>query len=266
MNKIIFVIGASGTGKSTFIQNEFADEKKFFRLDMALQSLKLFDSIEAMDDLSNLADVYNTLTEEGMFALFDGLELVVEYCITGNEYDFKKVLEQAKKCGIRTEIIQIDLDKDLAWERIQHADNSYFPSANTNEETLEILMGVIESYSMNLDFEEICTMGLDDGFIVFFRRVDDGKETYFFVRDNTDIFGFDQEISSLKSDNIIFVKEYFSFKEAIEGLLEQFNFSDLYPLKVDEKFKSDFQNIYHRQIQANPSNKYAGSDWNQILN
>lgn len=266
MNKIIFVIGAAGTGKSTFIQNNFADEKKFFRLDMALQSHKLFGSIQAMDDLSNLADIYNTLTEEGMFALFDGLDLVVEYCITGNEDGFKGVLEQAKKCGIRTEIIQIALDKELAWERILNADGSYFPSADTNEGTLEILMGVIESYSMNLDFEEICTIGLDDGFLLFFRRVDDGKETYFFVRDNTDIFGFDPEIVPQKSDEIIFVKEYSSFEEAIDGLLEQFDFSDLYPIKVDEKFKSEFKNIYHQNIQSKNISEIADSNWSRILN
>jgi hypothetical protein len=266
MSKIIFVIGATGTGKSTFIQNKFADPKKFFRFDMALQSQKLFDDIEALDDLSNLADIYNTLTEEGMFALFDGLALVVEYCITGNDGDFTKVLKQARKSGIRTEVIQIVLDKDIAWERIHQTDSSYFPSANTNEETLEILMGVIESYSMNLDFEEICTIGMDDGFLLFFRRGDEGKDTYFFVKDDTEIFDFEPKFEFQKSDDTFYVKEYSSLEEAVDDLLGQFEFSGLYPLKVNEKYKDAFQKVYHQHIQTSDTSQLIGSDWSQILN
>jgi hypothetical protein len=45
------------------------------------------------------------------------------------------------------------LDESLAWERIHKANNSYQPSLEFNESTLEILQGVIESYSMTLDLE-----------------------------------------------------------------------------------------------------------------
>lgn len=266
MGKIIFVIGATGTGKSTFIQNKFADEDKFFQFDMAVQSQKQFGSIAAMDDLSNLADIYNTLTEEGMFALFDGVDLVVEYCITGNDGEFTDVLKQAKKCGIRTEVIQITLDKDLAWERIHHADGTYVSSLKTNEETLEILMGVLESYSMNLDFEEICTIGTDDGFLTFFRKGEEGKDTFFFVKEDTDIFDFEPKFEFQKSDDTFYVKEYSSFEAAIEGLLHQFEFSGLHPIEVNEKFKDAFQKVYHQHILDTASSQLAGGDWSQILN
>ena len=154
----------------------------------------------------------------------------------------------------------------MANERVKNAGNAYFPSVKTNEETMEVLQGVIESYAMNLDFEEICTIGTDDGFLRLFRKGEDGKDTFFFVKDDEVIFDFEPQFEFQKNEDTFYVKTYFDFNEALEDLLDQFEISKLHPLKIKEGFKIEFQKVYHKYLNDIGTGQKVLGAWNKILN
>jgi predicted kinase len=164
--KITFVIGAAGSGKTSFIRNKYPKSEKLAVFDLAEKSWELFQDYQALED-DRSVEVYNKCSQEGFFAMMDGKDLVVEYCADGHDDELFAVINQAKKAGIRTEVIFLTVDADVAWERIQKADSAYFSSSQIKEDKLEVLSGVIEDYVFNQDFEKICEVGSDGGSVSF---------------------------------------------------------------------------------------------------
>lgn len=97
--------------------------------------------------------------------------------------DLYGLIKEARELGILTEVIVVDVEADLAWERNQKAKENpdYYSSFHIKWDTLEILQGVLESYEMNIDFEEICEVGGEGGSNKFFRKGGKEKDEFFYM-------------------------------------------------------------------------------------
>jgi len=263
--KIIFVTGAPGTGKSHYIQNHYRDTQRSYILDMALQSKKLYGNMDAISDGSKIAAIYNTLSEEALFALFDGLDLIVEYCVTGYDGDLITLVKEARTIGIHTELIAISLDSEIAQHRIQTASPDYYPSLEIKDATIEILQGVLESYGMNQDFEEICEIESDESVISFFKAVREGKECFFYNTDPKAYFDFEPEFEFEKIEGVNYLKEFDNFNEAFDSLLETNSIFDLHPLKVNIIYENKLKEYFLKQYQEGKS-LTADSNLGKFLN
>lgn len=262
--KIIFVIGPSGSGKTTFIQNKYPESDQIAVLDLAKTSWELFEDFQALED-DRLADVYNKCSERAFLALMDGKNLVVEYCADGHEDELFSVINQAKKASIHTEVIGLTVDADVAWERVQKADTTYFSSYLIKEETLEVLSGVIEDFVINQDFERICEVGSEGGSISFFRYKKEGRDIFYFITDETALFEFASESDFEIKPGVAYPNEFSSFREAFEALLEKYPIFRLYPLEVSPNYKKEFKEAYHNFLDLH-KDEVKDERWNQLLN
>ncbi|WP_194777073.1 DEAD/DEAH box helicase family protein [Pararhodonellum marinum] len=266
MSKIIFVTGAVGSGKSTYIRNHYQDQDGYFIFDMVQESIRLFCRPDALTEGDHVLDIYNSLSERGMFALLDGLQLVVEYCISGYDEGLMAILAQAKSAGLRTEWIHLDTELEIAKKRIEKAGKSYCSSENVQDETLEILEGVIETYLFNIDFEEICEVGTGSGCIKFFRKGCDGKNVYFFLSNETTLFDFEPKFEYEKFEGANYVEEFEDFQQALNSLLAKHDIFCLIPLKVNQNYKAKLKQTFKDYLKGGNSNAERSSKWLALLN
>jgi predicted kinase len=265
MNRIIFVTGAPGTGKSTYVKKHFIDSAKYYVLDMAFESQKVFGSYDALEN-EDIVEIYNSLSENGLLALFDGKDLVVEYCVVGFDEDLYGIIDFARKMGLQTELIFLDVDAEDAWTRIQLSGKDYFPSFELKEPTLEILQGILEDFEFNQEIEQICELGTDKGNIQFFKRKNEDGDLYFYNTYNTDFFEFEPEFEFEKKDGVNYLKQFNDFEDAFSHLLENFGILSLYPVKVNEKYKTVFQTIYKKQLSKCKTEDFLDLNWEKYLN
>jgi len=267
MNKIIFVTGAAGAGKSTFIQKRFSESDKFYVFDMALESKRLFGDFEAMADDDLIVDIYNSLSEDAMFALLDDLDLVVEYCTDGFDDDLFAVVKEARKIGILTEIIHLTIDPGEAMDRLENARNipAYFPSINYKEDSLIILSGVMESYAMNSGFEVVCELAAGEESIKLFRIGSGEEEQFFYMGNDSMTFDFEPQFEFEKTSGVNYVKEFDKFIDAFESLQKEFPVFSLTPVKINAKYTSRFREAYLKFLE-DKGNKMPLDGWVRFVN
>lgn len=262
--KIIFIVGPSGTGKTTYIRKNYPVSDQVAVFDLAGKSWKLFQDFQALND-DRIYDIYNKSSEEAFLALMDGKDLVVEYCANGEDDELYSVINHAKKAGLRTEVIFLTADADIAWERVQKAGPNYFSSYQTKEDTLEVLSGVIGDYVFNQDFEKICEVGSEGGSINFFRYKKDEQDVFFFTTDETALIEFEPEFEFEKEQGLAYTEEFTNFRDAFEALLEKYPIFRLYPLEVSSTYKREFKEAYQSFLNVeNPENQ--DSEWIKHLN
>lgn len=262
--KIIFVIGPSGTGKTTYIRQNYPVSDQLAVFDLVGKSWELFQDFKALED-DRSCDVYNKSSEEAFFALMDGKDLVVEYCANGEDDELFSVINQVKKAGLSTELIFLTADAKVAWERVQTAGSSYFSSCQIKEDTLEVLSGVIGDYVFNQDFEKICEVGSEGGSISFFRYKKEDRDVFFFTTDETALFGFVPEFEYEKEPGVAYIEEFSNFRDAFQALLEKYPIFRLYPLEVSPTYKREFQEAYQSFLKMEDSEN-EDSEWMKFLN
>jgi predicted kinase len=265
MNRIIFVTGAPGTGKSTYIKKNFCDAEKFFVFDLAMESLKVFGSYDALEN-EDIIEIYNSLSENGLLALFDGKDLVVEYCVVGFDEDLYGIIECAREKSLQAELIFLDVDAEVSWNRIQCSGKEYFPSLELKEPTVELLQGILEDFEFNQNIEQICELGTDHGYIQFFKRKNEGGDLYFYNTYKTDFFEFEPEFEFEKKDGVDYLKQFSNFEDAFSHLLQNFGIFGLYPLQVNEKYKRDFQVACQKQLYKCKTEDFLDLNWEKYLN
>jgi broad-specificity NMP kinase len=264
--KIIFVTGPSGVGKTTFIQKKFSQESHIHIFDLSLKAKELFGSYEALDHESQSVKVYNEASSEAFFALIeDGKDVVAEYLTDGYDDELFALINKAHAVGLRPEVITLTADADTAWERVQHAGSDYFPAAKSKEITAEILMGVLEDFELNQDFEKICEVGGEGGTISFYRYVRGGENRFFFSTDETALFDFKPEFEFEQIEGVNYVEEFSNFPEAFQALLEKYPIFRLVPIEVNPNYKSEFKEAYHRFLELEGSD-FEETSWHQHIN
>ncbi len=262
--KITFVIGPSGTGKTTYIRKNYPLSDRVVVFDLAGKSWELFQDFKALED-DRIYDVYNESSHEAFIALMDGKDLVVEYGADGEDEELFSMINQVKKAGLRTEVIFLTADADIAWERVQKAGPTYFSSRQIKEETLEVLSGVIGDYVFNQDFEKICEVGSEGGSISFFRYKKEERDVFFFTTDETALFEFAPEYEFEKTTDVAYTDEFSNFGDAFQALLEKYPIFRLYPLEVSPTYKREFKEAYQSFLNVeNPDNE--DSEWIKHLN
>lgn len=262
--KIIFVIGPSGTGKTTYIRKNFPVSDQLEVLDLAGKSWELFQDFKALED-DRIYDVYNESSHEAFIALMDGKDLVVEYGADGEDEELFSMINQVKEAGLRTEVIFLTADADIAWERVQKAGPNYFSSCQIKEETLEVLSGVIGDYVFNQDFEKICEVGSEGGSISFFRYKKEERDVFFFTTNETALFEFAPEFEFEKEPGVAYTGEYQNFGDAFQALLEKYPIFRLYPLEVSSTYKREFKEAYQSFLKVENSDN-EDSEWIKHLN
>lgn len=262
--KITFVIGPTGTGKTSYIRKNFPESDQVAVFDLAGKSWEIFQDFKALED-DRIYDVYNKSSHEAFIALMDGKDLVVEYCADGEDEELFSMINQVKKAGLRSEVIFLTADADIAWKRVQAAGPDYFSSCQIKEDTLEVLSGVIGDYVFNQDFEKICEVGSEGGSISFFRYKKEERDVFFFTTNETALFEFAPEFEFEKEPGVAYTGEYQNFGDAFQALLEKYPIFRLYPLEVSSTYKREFKEAYQSFLKVENSEN-EDSEWIKHLN
>jgi hypothetical protein len=263
--KITFVIGPGGVGKSSFIEREYAGKKEVCIFNISRKAKELFGSYEAMDDGNRELQAINESCSEAFMALMEEEEVVVEYYSDGFDDGLFALINKAKSLGIRTNLITLTCDADVAWERVQKAGADYFPSAKMKEDTELVFMGVLEDVEFNLDFDRICEIGVEEGTISFFRFKKGNQDRFFFTTDETGYFDFEPAYEFEKREGVNYIREFDGFKEAFVALLEKYPIFVLVPLEVHPRYKSEFRTAFQNFLSGKQALK-PNENWHQYLN
>lgn len=265
MNKILFVTGPKGVGKTTFIAKHFAKKDEYFVLDLCRISQDLFGTMAAFGD-DRLADIYNQATEEAMDALMEDKVLVVEYGLSGYDDDFVALVKAAKSNGFRVEIDQITAEKDLVSARMmdRRGAEDFLPFDRFKEDLLEILSGIIECMAFNHDWERICHLSGPGVSVDFFKADQDGRTMYFFVTEEKKYFVFDGAREDLELAGVDVVQMYRSFPEALESLQEKIPLAGLYPSQIKDGYLKTVKDAYQKYLSTSPV--ISAKDWEIFLN
>lgn len=135
MAKITIVSGASGVGKSTFIKDYQLKNPDCHVLDLPAAWLSKYGDYAQLLNLDEGIDLdlYCDASDKVFFALEEGRELVMEYNMNGEDDELFTLLTEAENLGIKTNLIVLDLDADLALQRVKNAGPEYFPSLEIKE-------------------------------------------------------------------------------------------------------------------------------------
>lgn len=263
--KITFIIGPSGVGKSSFIEREYAGKERVCIFNIARKAKELFGNYEAMKDSARELQIINESCREAFFTLMDGEEVVVEYYSNGFDDGLFAMCKKANSIGIRTELITLTCDADVAWERVQKAGPDYFSSAKIKEDTEMLFLGVLEDVEFNMDFDRICEVGAEGGTISFFRFRKGNEDRFFFNTDESDTFDFEPKNELDKIKGVNYVREYGTFSDAFAALLDTYPIFSLVPLKVHAGYQSEFRKAYQKFLNGEQA-FLSNHDWNQHLN
>lgn len=263
--KVIFVIGPSGVGKSSFIEREYAEKREVCIFNIARKAKELFGSFQAMEDGDQELQAINASCSEAFMSLMDGKEVVVEYYTDGYDDGLFAMIKKAKSLGIRTEVIALTCEAGEAWQRVQKAGLDYFPSIRIKEDTELIFMGVLEDVEFNLDFDRICEIGWQGGTISFFRFKMGNRDRFFFTTDESGYFDFEPDFEFEKKEGVNYIEEFDNFKEAFTALLDKYPIFGLVPLEVHSRYKSEFRSAYQHYLRGKQVLQ-ANQKWNFYLN
>ncbi len=263
--KVIFVIGATGVGKSTYIEREFAGKEQICIFNIARKAKELYGSFEAMQNGDCELNAINKSCNDVFFALMEGKDVVVEYHTDGFDDELFALIKKARSLRIATEIIALTADVEVALDRVSRAGSDYFPSAKIKEDTELVFMGVLEDVEFNLGFERICEIGAEGGSINFYRFKKEGRERFFFVTDETGFFDFEPSYEIDKKEGVNYLEEFSDFDSAFEKLLEKYPIFRLFPVEINPKFKGKFRAAFQYFLSLEPSNE-TNSFWNESLN
>ena len=150
-NKVIAVVGAPLTGKTTYIKKNFDDASKYYWVDIIESSKKVFGEIVIEDD-GKLADIYNDVNQ-GLAEHFvlGNKDIVFEYCTGFEETDdmLLELIDQIKSLDVDFELFQLDCDLEEAEKRNEQvrSEPDYYSSYFTGIDTQVVLAGFFEDYS-----------------------------------------------------------------------------------------------------------------------
>lgn len=153
MKTINIILGAPLTGKSEWIQTNYADASKYFHLDYAKTFLALFNSYDD-ENLDKVCEVRNKMREDLVeYFYFGKHEIVFEYC-TGFEESDKELfdlIELIHSMDIKVKVIQLDCSVEEALRRGELVKYyaSYYSSYHLNEEIIAILRGFLDTMVLN---------------------------------------------------------------------------------------------------------------------
>jgi len=247
MNKLIFITGLPGTGKSTYIRQQFSGKKDYYVFDLSLQSRQLFGTPLALENEDKIADIYNMTSEEALIALMEGKNLVIEFG-KGRTYhdDFENLLNMARGMGLRVEQKHFDQVYHVPATDENMENYSSFLYAY---ESLEVLEGVLESYKINQELESVLDMVTEDGFLKILSMMDDnGSTVYFHVSEKTDVFDFEEKEDYKKPEGIDYRKIYNSFEEALESMLASVSVLKVSPTHIAPSYQAVFHRTYHHHL------------------
>lgn len=247
MNKLIFITGLPGTGKTSYIQQHYANRKGYYIFDLAEQGKKMFGNPLALEDEDKIADIYNQTSEEALMALMDGHHLVVEFGKDeGYHDDFENLCSLGKKMGLSVECLHLTEAFSMQESR---RSTDHYSSFLYAYETLEVLEGVLESYEINKTFETIMEITTEDGFITLFSMQQENGETiYFYTRDDNEVFDFEPEFDFQKDEGIKYKRVFKSFDSALHDLIGRYNILNFIPIKVHPRYQANFDECYHQHL------------------
>jgi hypothetical protein len=229
--KIIFLTNATRKDKSEFIQGNYRDRGRYFILN--------FD--EKTDSRVN-EHYYNQLLEElvenGVQSLLNGHDLVVDYAKEKQEIDLNILVHSAENIGLKTEII----DFQHKYDTIQ-VDSRIDPKTWNR-----VIRTIISQYAKKIGIEEICVLGGKNALIKFYKYENRGSEIFYYATNEKCIFNYDHkfELNSNEKE----VEEFLSFQEAFESIQMRYKIFQLYPLRINEQFISEFNKAYQKYMRA----------------
>ncbi|UJP65461.1 AAA family ATPase [Mongoliitalea daihaiensis] len=156
MRKMIFVIGIQGSGKSTFIEKNYADHKKFHVMDLFQESMARFGTLQPVldgfrvEDNDAFIELYNEIPWEAFMAFEDDKTVVVECpVVSEGTSPFMDLIYQAKDLGIETQVIFLTVEPAEAIQRVREAGSAYRSSAQIWEEQLDALEFLLDHCKRN---------------------------------------------------------------------------------------------------------------------
>lgn len=252
MNKIIFVTGIPGAGKSTFLRRKYFDRDQFFVIDMTEASLRKFGSLIPLKDEDygdQRLSIINGFGDKGLFALFDGKDLVVEHNVVGQDWDeFFDLLQKAKRLGFHTEWIHLHVEDETAKQRIQMAGDSYYVSESLMYDVLMVLEGILEDYELNVQLEEIASFKGPKGIIQLFEKQSEADAVFFFTEEHSHYSGF-KSVGVLQEEDAVNPMVLFQdLKDALAAIFDQYELKQLSILTVKDRFKAIVEEAFNGKM------------------
>lgn len=260
MSKITFVVGASGVGKSTFIENYKGKNRTCQVLDIpALWKNKYgnYDLLVKGDEMD--LELYMEISDLAFFAIINNEELVVEYNANGQDEGLADVISLAKKLGINTEIMFLDLDANEAFQRVQKSGSDYFPSYSIKEMTEDILICTLYSIEENMGLTEIFSVISEALDISFFKKSEEGNESYFYI--SAPKGGLIPEDLGNDYGSLSSKTEYLGFEEAFDQLQKQHSVFNCELINVDDKYKEKMKLLFDEFFAEQVHNGFANQSW-----
>lgn len=251
MNSIIFVSGIPGAGKSTFIWKRYFDRDKYYILDMAAESMRRFGDLEPLKDEDygeKRLSIINKMVDKGIFALFDGKDLVVEYNIIGEEQDeFLDLLQKANQLGFRTELISLAVELEEAERRKKLAGEAYFFSEELVSDMWMVLENILENYHLNIQLEEIASFKWQTVKVQLFKKQAGEECVYFFLEEGEHYLGF-KSIEDYQNEELgDHMLLYPNCGDALHAMMSRYGFENFFLLSMSEEFKPVLEQYLSKQ-------------------
>jgi hypothetical protein len=244
--KIIFLTNATGKDKSEFIQDNYSDRGKYF-------ILHFDDRIESKVNDYDYTQLLDELVKNGVQSLLKGHDLVVDYAKERQEIDLNILLHSAENIGLKTEII----DFKHKYEIIQV--NPDIDSKTWNR----IIRTIISHYAQEIGIEEICVLGGKNALVKFYKYESNGIVIFYFATNEKCIFNHDHDFELHSNEKT--VEKFMSFREAFESIQMRYRVFQLYPLRINEKYTSEFNKAYQKYMKSHKTD-LKGIEWQEFLN
>lgn len=156
MRKIIFVLGIPGSGKSTFIQKNYADLDQYHVMDLFQESITRFGTIQPVldgfrvEESDAYLELYNEVPWDAFMAFEDGKVVVVECPVLDEgSSPFLDFIHQASDMGVEAEVIFLTVEPEEAKRRVINAGPSFYSSALIMEEQLDAVEFLLDHCQRN---------------------------------------------------------------------------------------------------------------------
>jgi hypothetical protein len=244
--KIIFLTNATGKDKSEFIQDNYSDRGKYF-------ILHFDDRIDSKVNEYNYIQLLDELVKNGVQSLLKGHDLVVDYAKEKQQTDLNILIHSAENIGLKTEII----DFQHEYETIQS--NPEIDSKTWNR----IIRTVISQYAREIGIEEICVLGGKNTLIKFYKYENNGNVIFYFATNEKCIFNYDHDFELYSNEKT--VEKFVSFLDAFESIQRRYRVFQLYPLRINEKYTSEFNKAYQKYMKSHKTDLKV-IEWQEFLN